>query len=734
MSASTAAAAAFTHSEDSGPIDYTVSNSTVHLGSDPMVIFDGESHPLATFTPFAPWVITYDATDTDKAIAVSIPQSWWDLWFLSAGQATDWLRDLDDVLPVSVTPASGSDMWDALVGPGGLVLTNPCANLEEFLGVVELAKRECLKARDTRLQLAESSCFLSQKYTGSQQHAYGAKMSGTALLVAEDTSPMAKLGFVLRPRNLVKDRCDASGSYVRVLEVLRLITSQRSLTIKEIVASPSRVNASEIAELVADTWLLVNAGSDVVISEERAVKRILDLDRVAAAVFGNQDQREANFTKNFRSMVTQCPILESVIDIDFDSEALAMSRMELLAVKELPAGAKWKSKTCMIALEVILKGWEMKINTHLLLRGTERLVAIMQDLKHSKAFFTSDGGVERGNDRKDDLGVNGREAIRSASFLQARAILEPLLAVEEPNILLLFDAMLESDSKVWYMIAMSLLKKKTHDSVVQDCSQFLSEFGRYWTMTMSMRNGTVHEDVMDKVWGDDDVTKLLTSGKWDEISWCGLSDELALWMHGEARNSTADPYCFESLKRAEVILLKTFKMLQLDTRIEQAHRSTSGGSSRGSASNNTQLTQAAASRQSLSFSELYERIVDLQSKCQVAPPGTNIRKSMERGVKEVFQLMLKNAGDRWKRQFSGEVNLLAPLSKCFLTTSSPVLRELEKREEVALQMHKFSETLPVVFEGMAGMQTHDMEEDNDIPAVQLQRKNPPIGGDSLDLW
>ena len=163
-----------------------------------MVIFDGESHPLATFTPFAPWVITYDATDADKAVAVSIPQSWWDLWFFSAGQATDWLRDLDDVLSVSVTPGSGSDMWDALVGPGGLKLTDPCATLEEFLGVVKVAKGECLKAKDPRLQLKESSGFLSQKYAGNQpsvKHAFGAKMSGMALLVTEDTTPMARLGI-----------------------------------------------------------------------------------------------------------------------------------------------------------------------------------------------------------------------------------------------------------------------------------------------------------------------------------------------------------------------------------------------------------------------------------------------------------------------------------------------------------------------------------------------------------
>lgn len=77
--------------------------------------------------------------------------------------------------------------------------------------------------------------------------------------------------------------------------------------------------------------------------------------------------------------------------------------------------------------------------------------------------------------------------------------------MEEPNILSLFDAMMESRSKVWYMIALGLLKKKTHDSVVQDCSQFLSGFDRYWTMTMtiSVRNS---EDVMDKVWEVEGVT------------------------------------------------------------------------------------------------------------------------------------------------------------------------------------------------------------------------------------
>jgi hypothetical protein len=128
--------------------------------------------------------------------------------------------------------------------------------------------------------------------------------------------------------------------------------------------------------------------------------------------------------------------------------------------------------------------------------------------------------------------------------------------------------------------------------------------------------------------------------------------------------------------------------------------------------------------ESLSFEELYERIIDLQSKSNVAPEGSKIRRSMERGVKEVFTLMLTNAGDRWKRQFTGEVNLLAPLSKCFLTTSSSVLRELEKKEKIALQMHEFKDTLPVVF----GME-QDEEELVERYAEERpsQRTNPPGG-------
>ena len=47
-------------------------------------------------------------------------------------------------------------------------------------------------------------------------------------------------------------------------------------------------------------------------------------------------------------------------------------------------------------------------------------------------------------------------------------------------------------------------------------------------------------------------------------------------------------------------------------------------------------------------------------------------------------------------------------------------------------MHKFSETLPVAFEGMAGMQSRDAdEEDDDLPVEKyLQRRNPPHGGTS----
>ena len=208
--------------------------------------------------------------------------------------------------------------------------------------------------------------------------------------------------------------------------MLRLITSQRSLTLKEIVTSASRGNASEIAELLAHTWLLVDAESDALVVEERAVKRVLDLDRVTAAVFGSQDQKEANFTKKFRMILAQCLVLETVIDIDVDSEALAMSRAKLLAVKELPSGAKWKSKTCMLALEVVLKGWEVKIHTHLHLRGTERLVAVIQDLRQNNAILSSRGEMGE-RDRKEDLGVDGREALRSARLLQTKTTLEPVL-------------------------------------------------------------------------------------------------------------------------------------------------------------------------------------------------------------------------------------------------------------------------------------------------------------------
>ena len=184
------AATEFTHSRAAGPIDYTAQDSTVNLGSDPMVIFEEESNPLVTFTPLAPSVTAYDPADASKAVAVSIPQSWWDLWFFSAGEATIWLRDLDDVLSVSITPSLGSKIWDARV----------------FLRVVREAKGECLKGKDPRVQLEESGCFLHQKYARNQptaKHAYGAKNSWMALLVEENTAPMARLGFVLRPRSLV---------------------------------------------------------------------------------------------------------------------------------------------------------------------------------------------------------------------------------------------------------------------------------------------------------------------------------------------------------------------------------------------------------------------------------------------------------------------------------------------------------------------------------------------------
>ena len=688
----------FTHESDP---DYDDPDDVVALGREAYLTTDAIDHPLMTASPWADWMVT-EGADGDRDTH-SIDQSWWDLWCLE-GARSEWLAGVTDVLKYSVRPEAGCQVFEALVGVGGLELDDSVKDPDTLLRRIRAAAKEA--TNDARLILGEDDFFAHQANPiGGVPARYGfayAFAGATAISDHMDLSAVGRLGFAVRPRMLSADRNGANNSYVKVLDAMRSLTAVRSEFFKQAVSAPGSLNAPEVADMIMSTWLLLHLHTPELYTAERPSKRAIDMELEARLSFGNDLQRSAAFTECFRKITEPLTRVRQVLGKDEGTLGEAIGRYEQLSVMLVP-GARWDTVACAQAVELRLLDWMPIINSISNATGAEKIEKLRSAMAGllNQTAGAAGGATNNQSDAKGNIGSSGMEALRLQCFINSSAQLKSILAEEEPNPSRMFDALFDSDSKLLYMLAIGHLTKKTGCQVVQDCSPFISELNIYWAQCL----GDGIEEAEKRLQGkriDEASVKALLSGDWHLVDWVKICDDLARWVDGSVAVGSGKLHEFQTLARVESVLVSTFEMLRLDvtSSISKATNSSSEGSASGDSSGssvrsvNRRGSKGPARGAQLTFSGLFKRIMRLQAKSGMLAVGSLQRSNHEHNVRSIIMLMLKSAGKRWARQFVGEVNYTAPLQTAFLTDESYVLNELEKMEKVAGQLFEFKEVLP----------------------------------------
>ena len=118
------------------------------------------------------------------------------------------------------------------------------------------------------------------------------------------------------------------------------------------------------------------------------------------------------------------------------------------------------------------------------------------------------------------LSASGIMASRTPAYLETKKEVAGC-----PNFLEGLDAMLGSQSKLWYMKATRHLvshKQITGSDEMETASKFVVDWNKYWPMAISRdRQGEVHPEVQGEEFDDADVECLL-GGDWHEVKWIRL--------------------------------------------------------------------------------------------------------------------------------------------------------------------------------------------------------------------
>jgi hypothetical protein len=654
------------------------------LGPIPRVLTANGRHPLAVATPWANWVILPGANAEAAPVGSWVSHAWWDLWCLEGAIASDGILASPDVLRLCVTPAWGNDYFTALVLVGGLDLNVVYPDPATFLSALRVAS---LEARvDPRLVLGLQGCFLALEpaVITPPRLAYAYAFTGDSLIDGSDCSALGRLGFALRPRVQSLGRDSPGDPFLRLMEALRCLSAVRSAYFRAQVETPTGFNFLEIAEPIGDTWMALHSFSPIVCAAERPIKRALEIELLARLTFGSDEQKNTAFTEQFTAILAQSERIAFAVDEQYGPMSEILGRYEQLAGFIVP-GARWNSRACASGVEVMLRDWMPSLASLEQFRGAERMAAFSQLVAHSKAAVSVVGAPSESLTVKAALGASGVEAMRAQEFVTASERLKVILAAEEPNLLDVFDTLLDSNSKMLHCLATRHLKKTTGCTVIQDCSPYLSEFGAYWAMCLGTVNGVVLDEIQGHSVPEKEVD-LLLRGEWASVDWIAVSSMLDLWLHGVSYDGPVLWHEFEALTRIELVLRSTFKMLRLDSSAcPDASAAASLGDQEG-----VDVTSSGG----VSFAGLFARILALQRKSGIMPKGSVPRKNHESNVSGLLILLLKSGGKRWNRQFQGEINFASSLQKEFLTDSSEFLNSLQKHETVALQLFKFKETLP----------------------------------------
>jgi hypothetical protein len=692
--------------EHEGSPDYDDVDDVAALGGDAPLKTQNPNHPLMISTPWANWEEIEGADPDVDPSTFTIGQSWWDLWCLE-GCTSQWLQGRTNALRYSVLPSAGGEVFEALVSVGGLELGYRVSSAQKFLSMIRAAAAE--SAKDDRINLRKEDFFKHQgNVDGSRpvaSHAFAYAITGASIIEScEDCSCLGRLGFAVRPRLLSTDRNGAGNCYLKVLDAIRSLTGVRSDFFKEVVSKPTAVNALEVAEMLVNTWQLLHNHSPNLYTGARPVSRAMEMELSARLAFGTDVQRGAAFTESFKSILEPHPRIRKVIGMSEGTMSEVIGRFEHVAVLLVP-GARWDTVACAAAVEVRLAEWMPLVSSLGDLSGVE----VIERLRKAVSLQPGGGGNGRGAEAgaieggKGGVGASGQEALKLQTFLDAAVEITEILDAEEPNVMALFDTLLDSGNKLLYMLATQQLTKKTGNQVIQDCSPFMSEFSLYWAQCL----GDGVEEAEKRLQGkrvDGYGMESLLAGDWHLVPWVLICSDLARWVDGTKEGISENLHDFETLTRVQAVQISTFKMMRLDmhstgtgtTNSSSEGSEANSGASRSHASPGRRTGSQAGSAQRVSYDSLFKRILRLQAKSGMMPAGSKPRLNHEHNVRSILCLMLKAAGQRWHRQFAGEVNYTAVLQTCFLTDSSYVLNELEKMEKVAGQLYEYKETLPAL--------------------------------------
>ena len=241
------------------------------------------------------------------------------------------------------------------------------------------------------------------------------------------------------------------------------------------------------------------------------------------------------------------------------------------------------------------------------------------------------------------------------------------------NFMEALDVILASNSKVWLLKAVRQINKQTDIEEMENCSEHLDEWRRYWPMTLSIIDGKVHPDVQGEQVSAKAVDHLL-AGEWHLVPWIEISQMLALWKENIKPDKSAHLGDFSTLCNVKDVVIDTMKMLHLSSDGEKE-------------SDDCTATGFMAN------------ITILERRSRAMPKGSPARAQAVANYVEVFYNALKEYGARWAKQWKKPVNFKAPVNRTFADKHCFINRKFDKLKKVAGTIRDLDEAFPVLLKG-----------------------------------
>jgi hypothetical protein len=665
--------------------------AVIALGADPWVDFPEVNHSLRTATQgFALWEDIPGAAANAAPAGSRVRQSWLDLFGFAVGRPTSWFREQSDVLLLSVRPRWWAEAQRMLCATGGLDLTAPSATAPSFIAKLTHSAISS-HSDDPRLDLSDASFFRNQPrpasgFGNAAANRYFFSFEGE-MLCGPNSATAAAVGMLkhcCRPTNISADRDVATSPFAKVLDGLRALTASRSAFFTGLVSSPTVLGSSDIAEVISETWLLLISGAPWMKMPERPTQRLMEIDLAARMALGSAEQRSAAYKELLPRLIETDDRIGSLIGAGSSSLAgpaslwdsgLVMSYWEQLAAVVCPSMA-WDTSACFVAVSNELSGLASVVASVAALPMADRIPALRKHLAvsaaHPSGRFAAIAGTAGLVGSSDGQFTSGTAvaAVRSEAFLQGKARLAATLMIPDVSPLLVLDDLLQSGCKLLYMVGIRKLKKSAGHPEIEGCSRHLLKFDMYWAMSLGADcDGHIESRMQGKAFDESDVLALL-SGKWHEVRWSRLSQQLDLWTEGTALDPSVSPISHSALCDSFSVIARTLDVLQIEVPSAVGAKAAVG-----------------------SFASLSARLTKLERRRRKFAVGSALRLDHDRDLALGFLGCLKEAGERWVSQFAAPVDLASDLLQGFLTKSAFVLNFLDRKSAVGEQLFEYSETL-----------------------------------------